>query len=235
MWMVNNGPNMLLPVQWILCIRICWTNRNQICVLNQLFRIHGLHNLMAMDHFPHLNTIFLRKLWQTLFKTFKIVQCDQHTLRDQLITVYILLISLNINFELISIGFLASVGFTFHHSSRAKWLLCGWQSEQNKWHQRIICASLSNNQVIIWHSIILIRHFCKCGRNQLNLITNCGIPFVLIKHCLKSKTNFLRVHTISLSRTLTNSVFYFRFAYIFCIFLFHASICLQNAFRLQSR
>lgn len=75
--------------------------------------------------------------------------------------------------------------------------LCG--KRENKWHQRIICASLSNNHVIIWHSIILIRHFCKCGRNQLNLIINCGISFVLIKHCWKSKTNFHHVRMLSSS------------------------------------
>lgn len=72
---------------------------------------------------------------------------------------------------------------------------CGYL---NKWwhHRRIICASLTNNQVIIWHSIILIRHFCKCCRNQLNRITNCEISFVLIAmHCLKSKTNFLVVRS----------------------------------------
>lgn len=145
------------------------------------------------------------------FQNLNIYSPDHHTLLNQLITVYILLIPNRVfNSKFVS--------FKFH----VRWfhittipiqpggivVLC----IANKWHQRIICASLSNNQVIIWHSIILIRHFCKCGRNQLNLITNCGIPFVLIKHCLKSKTNFLSCsHAPSLS--LIVSVFHFRFAY----------------------
>lgn len=81
------------------------------------------------------------------------------------------------------------------------------------------------DEVIIRHSIILIRQFCKCDRNQLNLITNCGIPFcvccLLILHCLKSKTNFLFwffahvVHHVS--------IFHFRSVFIcvrFATFLY---------------
>lgn len=182
--------------------------------------IHSLR-LNAQLHFqPKLRIKFFfyqRKLTQTILSAgiskLKHYSPDHHTLLNQLVTVYILLIPNRVfNSEFVS--------FEFH----VRWfhittipiqpggivVLC----IANKWHQRIICASLSNNQVIIWHSIILIRHFCKCGRNQLNLITNCGIPFVLIKHCLKSKTNFLSCsHAPSLSLSLIVSVFHFRFAY----------------------
>lgn len=93
----------------------------------------------------------------------------------------------------------------------------------NKWYQRIICTSLSDNQVIIWHSIILIRHFCKCCRNQLNQITNRGISFVLIMHCFKSKTNYLHVRTSSVSLLLSLSLSQ-SLSFIFCI----SNICVRS-------
>lgn len=97
--------------------------------------------------------------------------------------------------------------FSESKTSNVQWVL-GWFSHITQMpHGKVrgdCCAKMKasgtkesfvfynhNNQVIIWHSIILIRHFCKRCRNQFNLITNCEIPFVLIMHCVKSKTNFL--------------------------------------------
>lgn len=96
---------------------------------------------------------------------------------------------------------------------------------------RIIRTSFSNNQVIIWHSIILIRQFCKCGRNQLNLITNCGMPVdvLFINIALFNIKNQYSALVFRTRRALSLRVFHFRSVFILRACGLFASNCILTS------